>query len=28
LPAGNYSVSIYGTEGIDAAARKYFVIRD
>jgi hypothetical protein len=28
LPAGNYTVSIYGTEGIDAAARKYFVIRD
>jgi hypothetical protein len=28
LPAGNYTVSIYGTEGGDAAARKYFVIRD
>jgi hypothetical protein len=28
LPAGNYTLSIYGTEGGDAAARKYFVIRD
>jgi hypothetical protein len=28
LPAGNYTVSIHGTEGGAAAARKYFVIRD
>jgi len=28
LPAGNYTVSIYGAEGGDAAVRKYFVIRD
>jgi hypothetical protein len=28
LPAGNYTVSIHGTEGGGAAARKYFVIRD
>ena len=28
LPAGNYTVSIYETEGGDAAARKYFVIRN
>jgi hypothetical protein len=28
LPAGNYTVSIYGTAGGDAAARKFFVIRD
>jgi hypothetical protein len=28
LPAGNYTLSIYETEGGDAAARKYFVIRD
>jgi hypothetical protein len=28
LPAGNYTLSIYGTEGGDAAARKYFVIRN
>ena len=28
LPAGNYTVSIHGTESRGAAARKYFVIRD
>ncbi len=28
LPAGNYTVSIHGTESGGAAARKYFVIRD
>jgi hypothetical protein len=28
LPAGNYTVSIYATDSMDAAARKYFVIRD
>jgi hypothetical protein len=28
LPAGNYTVSIHGTQGEAAAARKYFVIRD
>ena len=28
LPAGNYTVSIHGTEDGGAAARKYFVIRD
>jgi hypothetical protein len=28
LPGGNYTVSVYGSEGGDAAVRKYFVIRD
>ena len=28
LPAGNYTVSIYGMDGGDPAVRKFFVIRD